>query len=151
MKTIQISDEDLQTIGGALEQMPFRIAAPTIGRLNAQLQAGQREEAAALGRLRTARSLMYEQLVSAYGAGGVSPEAWATMHQDPDFLEWERQQAARKEAEAAAKVPPAYSLQASREREDSLVSPRTPELQNGPADEGPELPEAKRLADPRQV
>lgn len=43
MHTLKLNDQQLQVIGAALAEMPFRIAAPVIRSIDEQMEAARRE------------------------------------------------------------------------------------------------------------
>lgn len=47
MTTLTLTDQQLQIIGAALSELPYRVAAPVIAEINRQIAAQQEEAASA--------------------------------------------------------------------------------------------------------
>lgn len=45
MTTLTLTDQQLQIIGAALAELPYRVAAPVMEEIRRQIEAQQREEA----------------------------------------------------------------------------------------------------------
>ena len=110
---IEISNEDLEVISGFLDQGPYRVVAPVINRINSQIQQADKDARQALVELFHARRVMYESILAARTAGTISDEAWEKIRNDPDFTEWERQQAASKADERPAEATEAAKSDAT--------------------------------------